>query len=176
LVTHNMEEAYRICPNLLIVEQGQVKGQGRKQAVFDHPQTVTVARLTGCKNISRAIAIDADHIHAIDWNCQLSTLAALPASMTHVGIRAHQIAFLGRSLTYLESTYSGNVFPCWVAATSETPHRMTLYLKLHTAPTHPEDYHLQAEVFKEKWAVLKDQPFPWHLHLDPVRLMLLHQD
>jgi molybdate transport system permease protein len=176
LVTHNMEEAYRICPNLLIVEQGQVKGQGRKQAVFDHPQTVTVARLTGCKNISRAIAMDADHIHAIDWNCQLSTLAALPASMTHVGIRAHQIAFLGRSIAHLESTYAGNVFPCWVAATSETPHRMTLYLKLHTAPTHPEDYHLQAEVFKEKWAILKDQPAPWHLHLDPVRLMLLHQD
>jgi len=49
--------------------------------------------------------------------------------------------------------------------TRETPHRMTLYLKLHAPPTHAEDYHLQAEVFKDKWKQLKTLPFPWSITL-----------
>jgi hypothetical protein len=48
-------------------------------------------------------------------------------------------------------------------------------LKLHNPPAHPGDYHLQAEVFKEKWATLKDKPFPWAIGLAPFRLMLLQQ-
>ncbi|BAZ21282.1 molybdate ABC transporter inner membrane subunit [Kalymmatonema gypsitolerans NIES-4073] len=31
----------------------------------------------------------------------------------------------------------------------------------------------QAEVFKEKWATLKDQPMPWYVRLDPLRLILM---
>jgi molybdate transport system permease protein len=60
--------------------------------------------------------------------------------------------------------------------TSETPHRMTLYLKLHELPAHPHDYHLQVEVVKAKWAVLKDMPLPWSVVLAPERLMLLSDD
>jgi len=50
---------------------------------------------------------------------------------------------------------------------------MTLYLKLYHTPTSFQDYHLQAEVFKEKWEMLKDRLFPWRIHLHPLRLMLL---
>lgn len=35
------------------------------------------------------------------------------------------------------------------------PHR--LYLKLNHPPAHPQDYHLQAEVFKEKLMLLEPQ-------------------
>jgi molybdate transport system permease protein len=51
---------------------------------------------------------------------------------------------------------------------------MTLYLKLNEPANHPEDYHLQAEVFKEKWEDLKAHPFPWQIQLSQLRLMLLH--
>ncbi|MEH2362330.1 molybdate ABC transporter permease subunit [Nostoc sp.] len=57
--------------------------------------------------------------------------------------------------------------------TVETPHRMTLFLKLHSASNSHQDYHLQAEVFKEKWATIKDEPFPWYVRLDPLRLILM---
>lgn len=66
-----------------------------------------------------------------------------------------------------------NTFPCWLAMASETPHRMTLYLKLGAPPSLPQDYDVQAEVFKEKWAVLKEMPFPWSIVLAPGRLMML---
>jgi ABC-type sulfate/molybdate transport systems ATPase subunit len=66
-----------------------------------------------------------------------------------------------------------NTFSCWLAQTSETPFRMTLYLKLHEPPTHPNDCHLQVELFKENWQLLKDLPFPWRVRIDPLRLFMM---
>ncbi|NET39922.1 MAG: molybdate ABC transporter permease subunit, partial [Cyanothece sp. SIO1E1] len=93
----------------------------------------------------------------------------VPEDLAQVGIRAHQVIF--------PPNFSSlpNTFPCWLAATSETPHRMTLYLKLHSPPTSSSDYHLQAEVFKEKWMFLKDRPLPWPVYLDPLQLILMQR-
>ncbi len=167
-VTHNLEEAYRVCQDLLVLERGKAAAMGSKYDIFEHPNTVEVAQLTGCKNFSRAVVRASQQIEASDWGCTLEVIESIPSLLSHVGIRAHQ-------LTFTKEPNQENTFPCWLVQTSETPHRMTLYLKLHSSPTSPQDYHLQAEVFKEKWAVLKDQPFPWHIRLDPLRLMLMEQ-
>jgi molybdate transport system permease protein len=86
--------------------------------------------------------------------------------LEYVGIRAYQLIFP-------DTNNQTNTFPCWLATISETQHRMTLYLKLNSPANHPEDYHLQAEVFKDKWLKLKDNPLPWQIQLDPLRIMLL---
>ncbi|AFZ26822.1 molybdate ABC transporter, permease protein [Cylindrospermum stagnale PCC 7417] len=165
-VTHNLEEAYRLCPNLLVLDQGKAVHYGSKQEIFQHPATYSVAQLTGCKNFSQAIAKSSDEVEAIDWGCTLQVTEPIPESLSYLGIRAHQISFTN-------DTNRENTFNCWLASTIETPHRMTLFLKLHSPPTNNQDYHLQAEVFKEKWATLKDQPFPWYLRLDSLRLILM---
>ncbi|PZD70324.1 Spermidine/putrescine import ATP-binding proteinPotA [Acaryochloris thomasi RCC1774] len=167
LVTHNLEEAYRMCHDLLILDSGTVIANGPKHRIFEQPQTVSVARLTGCKNFSPAVAYGPNQVEVQRWQCQLQTLEPLPPNFTQIGIRAHQISLSASSAS------SKNTFCCWLAATSETPHRMTLYLKLHRPPSDEQDYHLQAEVFKEKWCELKDQPQPWSVCLDPSRLLLL---
>ncbi|MBD0336530.1 MAG: molybdate ABC transporter permease subunit, partial [Cyanobacteria bacterium Co-bin13] len=128
--------------------------------------TMSVAQLTGCKNFSRAVIQGAQQLQALDWGCNLEVIEPIPKELSHVGIRAHQIIFSHDSSQV-------NSFPCWVVRTSETPHRMTLFLKLHGSPNNPHDYHLQAEVFKEKWVQIKDKPFPWYLRLDPMRLILM---
>ncbi|KAB8315847.1 molybdate ABC transporter permease subunit [Tolypothrix campylonemoides VB511288] len=165
-VTHNMEEAYRVCPNLLVLEKGKVVHYGTKHDIFERPATVGVAQLTGCKNFSSAVAVASGQVEAIDWGCTLSVIEPIPDALSNVGIRAHQI-ILTNDLSH------ENTFPCWLARTSETPHRMTLFLKLHHPSSNQSDYHLQAEVFKEKWATLKDQPMPWYVRLDPLRLILM---
>lgn len=165
-VTHNMEEAYRICSNLLVLEHGKAVQHDSKHDIFQHPATVRVAQLTGCKNFSRAVRLSSQQIEASDWGCQLQVMEAIDGELSHVGIRAHQIIFT-------KDSNQVNTFPCWLVQTSETPHRMTLFLKFHSPAANPQDYHLQAEVFKEKWATLKDQPFPWYVRLDPLRLMLM---
>ncbi|WYL92794.1 MAG: molybdate ABC transporter permease subunit [Gloeotrichia echinulata IR180] len=165
-VTHNMEEAYRVCPNLLVLEHGRAVQYDTKQEIFAHPTTVSVAQLTGCKNFSRAVVQPSHQIEAVDWGCTLQVVEPINSELSHIGIRAHQIIFTN-------DPNQDNTFKCWLVRTSETPHRMTLFLKLNS-PTHsPQDYHLQAEVFKEKWATLKDQPFPWYVRLDPQRLLLM---
>ncbi len=167
-VTHNMEEAYRICPNLLVMEQGRAVQYGCKHDIFEKPSTVAVAQLTGCKNFSAAVAIGDRQIKAVDWNCTLQLVEPTPQYFSHVGIRAHHI-------TFTTDLNQENTFKCWLVRVSETPHRMTLFLKLHSPSTTLHDYHLQAEVFKEKWITLKDKPLPWYVHLDPLRLMLMQQ-
>ena len=164
-VTHNLEEAYRVCKNLLVLSEGKIAAYDSKENIFEHPPTVRVAQLTGCKNFSSVQIISPELVEATDWGCTLQIIEPVP-KLAYVGIRAHQ-------LTFPEDLTQENTFLCWVVQTSETPHRITLYLKLRNPPTNPSDYHLQAEVFKEKWAALKDRPFPWHICLDPRRLILM---
>ena len=170
-VSHNLEEAYRICPNLLIVDEGKIIAQGPKQDIFDFPQTFRVAQLTGCKNFSRALPKSEHTITALDWGCTLKVNEPIPPNLAHVAIRAHHLWFLG--LNDVKPKYNDNIFPCWLTTISETQHRMTLYLKLNSAPTSPFDYHLQVEVFKNKWYQLRELPQPWQIQLHPLRLMLL---
>jgi len=165
-ITHKLEEAYRVCSNLLILSEGKVIASGPKAEIFERPPSFRVAQLTECKNFSHAQVLEPGRVEAVDWHCSLSVLDPIPPSTVWVGIRAHHLAFT-------QNLNQENTFPCWLAGTSETQHRMTLYLKLHKPPNSPKDYHLQAEVFKEKWTDLKERPFPWAVHLAPLRLILM---
>lgn len=189
LVTHNLEEAYRFCHRLLVIESGKVMAYGPKHHIFEQPRTMAIAKLTGCKNFSPAVARGPHQVEALQWQCLLNIVEPLPKNLTHIGIRAHQVAFLmapeaspesapettpkTTPETTPETMPQVNIFRCWLAATSETPHRMTLFLKLHCPPISEHDYHIQVEVFKEKWWTMKDHPLPWKVFLDPLRLILL---
>lgn len=165
-VTHKLEEAYRVCDHLLILSEGKMIAYGSKVDIFERPTTFKVAQITECKNFSSATIIDCQHINAWDWGCTLQVVEPIPNPLTYVGIRAHHF-------TFLKEPNRENTFPCWLVQTSETQHRITLYLKLHSPATNTKDYHLQVELFKEKWAELKSQPCPWYIHLNPLRLILM---
>ncbi|MEG4114507.1 MULTISPECIES: molybdate ABC transporter permease subunit [unclassified Microcoleus] len=165
-VSHNLEEVYRVCKNLLVLAEGRPIAFDTKQNIFDRPGNFTVAQLTGCKNFSAAKPISVTLVEAIDWGCTLTVVEPIPKSLVSVGIRAHQLSFVS-------GCDRENTFACWMASTVETPHRVTLYLKLHSPPNDSQDYHLQAEVFKEKWRAIKDNPFPWYVHFEPIRLILM---
>lgn len=165
-VTHNLEEAYRVCENLLAIEKGKISAFGKKQDIFERPPTKTVALVTGCKNFSDAVTISSTEIKAIDWECNLQVVEPIPDRLAYVGLRAHQVIFP-------EDFSQENTFNCWLVDLSETQHRVTLYLKLHRPGNNCQDYHLQAEVFKEKWAILKDRPFPWPVRFHSLQLILL---
>jgi molybdate transport system permease protein len=174
LVTHNMEEAYRLGAELLVLSRGRVVAMGPKEEVFRHPPTREVAQLTGCKNFSRARAISENEIEALDWGCRLRVEQKMQRPPEFVGIRAHHIDYVetaggaGGGVVGTDSrgrAANENIFPCWLVRTSETPFRMTLYLRLHHAAGDSSEYHLQAEVFKEKWERLRERPQPWHVKL-----------
>jgi ABC-type sulfate/molybdate transport systems ATPase subunit len=171
LVTHNMEEAYRLCDRLLVLSRGRVAAFGDKEEIFRRPPTVEVARLTGCKNISRAKRMSNDAVEAADWRCSLRIADRAWPAPAYVGIRAHHIDFVESSLP---ADARENVFPCWLVRSSETPFRITLFLSLREpGRADGPEIHLQAEVFKEKWERFRDRPLPWHVRLRPSALFLM---
>ncbi len=165
-VTHDMEEAFRFCSDLLVLDRGRVIASGPKHALFERPRTVAAARLTGCKNIASAHRVGSDCVEVEAWECRLRAASDVVDTLTHVGFRSHQLAFQ-------KPPETENTFPCWVVNTSEAPHEMTLYLRLHDQPTPGQTPHLQADVSKDVWRTLSEQRQPWRVSFDPARLLLL---
>ena len=170
LVTHNIEEAYRLGEQLLVLSRGRVAAFGPKEEVLRRPPTREVAQLTGCKNFSRARMNADGSVEALDWNCRLRAEQTISKPPAFLGIRAHHIHFVE---SMPEGASSENVLPCWLVRASETPFRITLYLSLRPPLAETSAYDLQAEVFKEKWQRFRDLPHPWHVRLSPDSLFLM---
>jgi molybdate transport system permease protein len=165
-VTHDMEEAFRFCSGLMVLDQGRTIASGPRQALFQNPGSIVAARLTGCKNIAAASGIDASHLRVEAWDCTLVSPRAMGAAVAAIGYRSHYFRFQQQAV-------GENVFLCWLMETSEAPHEMTLYLRLHARPSVGDVYHLQADLPRDAWLQLRDQPQPWRIQLHPERILLL---
>ena len=89
MVTHNRDEAFQFCDELIVLDKGKVIAKGDTYEVFENPRKVQVARLTGCKNISKIEIIDDYHLKSLDWGLVLEVSERIPSNITHIGIRAH---------------------------------------------------------------------------------------
>ena len=170
-VSHNLEEAYRVCGEIVVLARGGVAARGPKEEIFRHPPTLEVARLSGCKNFSRARRATGGLVQAHDWGVTLRVTQALAAPPEHIAIRAHHIHVRAADGTAAEGRE--NVFPCWLAAMTETPFRVTLDLRIGGPPASPADFHVQAEIFKQEWEAFHTLPQPWQVEFAPDRLFLL---
>jgi molybdate transport system permease protein len=165
-VTHDRDEAFRSCEDLVVLSDGKVVASGPKRAIFAHPRSLAVARLTGCKNIAAIVHTEPRQIRVEDWGCTLDVDTELPAETAYVGIRAHEVRIVTRP--------GGNhTFPCWLVSSIESPFETTLYLRLHDRPNEGDRAHLEAEVSRAEWAELASAPQPWYVILDPAALLFL---
>ena len=89
LVTHNRDEAYRLCPEMVVLDSGRVLRSGHTRDVFADPRSITAARLTGCKNILPCTRLDAHTVYLTGWDVPLQLALPVPEGCTAVGIRAH---------------------------------------------------------------------------------------
>ena len=165
-VTHDMEEAFRFCSGLMVLDCGRTIASGPRQELFQNPGSIVAARLTGCKNIAAASRIDASHLRVEAWECTLVAPRAIGAEIAALGYRSHHFRFQQQAV-------GENVFPCWLMETSEAPHEMTLYLRLHKSQRPGDAYHLQADLPREAWLQLRDRPQPWSIQIVPERILLL---
>jgi ABC-type sulfate/molybdate transport systems ATPase subunit len=100
-----------------------------------------------------------------------------PASTRFMGVRAHHIAFPDAQTH--ESANGGNarsdenVIPCWLAHTSETPFRMTVFLRTRELETSEDEIELQAELTKSDWDRLRVLEQPWRARLAPENLFAM---
>jgi ABC-type sulfate/molybdate transport systems ATPase subunit len=172
VVTHNIEEAYRLGERMLVLSRGRVAAFGGKDEIFRRPPSLEVARLTGCKNFSRARMISEGQVEAVDWGCRLRVAHELAAAVTHLGIRAHEIDFVEMN----SGDPRDNVFPCRLVRSSETPFRVTLYLSLRPsgrAVSENSSFDLQVEVTRENFRLIQQRAAPWLVQLRPESIFLL---
>ena len=113
LVTHNRDEAYRLCRDMIVMDGGQVLRTGGTKEVFADPQSTTAARLTGCKNILSCTRVDAHTVRLTGWDAPLHLAAEVPETCTAVGIRAHDFAPCAPA--------APNALPVQLNSTSENP-------------------------------------------------------
>ncbi|MCB2293337.1 sulfate/molybdate ABC transporter ATP-binding protein [Clostridium algoriphilum] len=163
-VTHNMEEAYQICNNIIIIEGGCIDARGHKDAIFNNPPTLYSAKLTGCKNISKARKIGPNIIEAIDWGCKITFNYELEDDITYLGIRAHYLELSGDDKVT-------NTFNCWVVFTSEALFRIKVYLKFTRPIVDEKDYHVMWDISKEEWDLVKQNPFPLKIRINTEKVI-----
>ena len=113
LVTHNRDEAYRLCKEMIVLNEGQVLRAGTTKAVFADPQSVAAARLTGCKNILPCTPLDSHTVRLDGWDTTLRLALPVPAGCTAVGIRAHDFTPCAAD--------APNAIPVKAVSTSENP-------------------------------------------------------
>ncbi|ROR28459.1 molybdate transport system ATP-binding protein [Mobilisporobacter senegalensis] len=91
IVSHSRDEIYKLCNNMAIIEKGKMIELGNTKDIFYNPINAATARLTGCKNISKAYKISDFEVAALNWNIVLKTKKKVTEDITYVGIRAHDI-------------------------------------------------------------------------------------
>ncbi|MBN1075440.1 ATP-binding cassette domain-containing protein [Clostridium botulinum] len=122
-VTHDIEEAYRVCDNIIVYDNGSALNLRDKNSLFINPQSLAEARLTGCKNISHIKIIDNNKIYAEDWGHEYIIKSNFDINnISYIGIREHNI-------TLCNDKNSANTFPFMVENIIENPFDYTIYLK-----------------------------------------------
>ncbi|MGM0331269.1 ATP-binding cassette domain-containing protein [Enterococcus sp. AZ050] len=88
IVSHSLDELYKLCQSLVIITKKQTLF-GATNQLFNQPQTIEAAKLTGCKNIWPVKRIDAHRVQVIGWQQTLTVTQEVPISCHSIGIRAH---------------------------------------------------------------------------------------
>jgi molybdate transport system permease protein len=68
IVSHNVEELLRLSNYALFLSHGRLLAEGASQQIFSHPRWVEIARMSGCRNISRAEKQQSKQLRALDWD------------------------------------------------------------------------------------------------------------
>ena len=113
LVTHNRDEAYRLCREMIVMDGGRVLRAGETKAVFADPRSCTAARLTGCKNILPCVKAGPRSVRLAGWEAELHLAAEVPEAVCAVGIRAHDFAPCAAGVP--------NALPVRVVSSGENP-------------------------------------------------------
>lgn len=167
-VTHNMEEAYRLCDHIAVFNAGGVEVFGEKNELFQRPISLETAKITGCKNIAKAIRLSENVVNIPDWGIRLKSNTKIEHEGGFAGIRANHIKIV-------DDCTKENCFKVWIADESEAPFRTSLYLKIESKPEKLEDFHVQCEMSREQRNKIKNTSEPLFIYMNPEHIFFVHK-
>lgn len=166
LVTHNMEEAYRLCDRIVVFNNGSVETIGLKDEIFQNPVSLETAIITGCKNILKAIRKSEHIVEVPDFGIHVKTNMKIGNEKGFVGIRANHIKLA-------DDSNKENCFPVWIADENDAPFRTTLYLKFGSEPSKMDDFYIQWEISKEQRNAIRSLSQPIKIYIDPMHVFFV---
>lgn len=91
LVSHNREEAYRLCERVAVIDRGIARTVREKHDLFAHPRTRAEAALVGVENVAEAVRVGPYQLKIPAWGLTLETAVPVPSTLCGVGIRARML-------------------------------------------------------------------------------------
>ncbi len=161
-VSHNRDEVYRLCDRIAVMDDGVMQEVLDKKDLYNKPQTLSTALLSGCKNISTARKLTDHSLFAEDWNCKLVSSKAVPDDLKHVGFRAHYFEAM-------DNKADENVIACSVARVIEDMFSIIVMVRIDGAGG---DASLRYELGKDKWRSM-EAPAKLLLKLPADQLILM---
>lgn len=159
MVTHSRDEAYHMCGAIAIAENGAIGEARETKALFADPGTFTAARMTGCKNIARAVKRGEYEVEVPEWNVRFTTEKPVGDDLCGVAFRAH----------YLNPRTNVNRFPVVYEGALEEPFEWVLLFRYEGQ---------RADSPPIWWRLPKDkrpQTFPEQLGVAPVNVLPLYK-
>lgn len=161
-VSHDRDEVYRLTDQIAVMEKGHLIEVGPKVELFNNPQSLAAALLTGCKNISSVERKEDGTLWAKDWAMKLK-IAEFDGEMPrYVGFRAHHFEVTKEMHEY-------NVVPCKIKRVVEDT--FEILVKFESA----EGYIMTYALPKEKWAQLKVQEGNIYLKMPENKIMIFER-
>ena len=164
VVSHDIDEVYRLCDKIAIIQDGKIDSLGTKKEIFEKPTQLSAARLTGCKNISRIKWLKDNEVLAIDWDIVLKVPDVPKSYQGYAGIRAHHLVLTGSK--------EENAFCYKIIKTSETRFGCTTVFGLKETSSIYEGA-ITLESDKTIWEAMKDNGMPKYIKLPKDKIMLL---
>ena len=92
MVSHSRDEIYRFSEEVLVMDGGKAIIQKTVKELFEHPQKVAAAKLTGCKNIEEIVWKDGKHLYVPGWDMVIPAGMGNVGDAQAIGIRAHELS------------------------------------------------------------------------------------
>ncbi len=119
-VTHDREESYRVCDDIVVYHKGVSMPKREVHDLFDVPMSYAEAKITGCKNICEIDILDDSSIYSKDWNIKFKVNKYVDKNIKYMGIRAHYISIVNKE--------SDNTFNLKVNNIIENPFSYTVFV------------------------------------------------
>ncbi|WP_027415459.1 sulfate/molybdate ABC transporter ATP-binding protein [Aneurinibacillus terranovensis] len=166
LVTHDLQEAYKLCDRILMFSNGKTVQIGKKDDILNHPVNLTAARITGCKNL---FPVEVGHERGSNVFVRTNKFElkvknqkdCIYKSRMIAGVRAHHIQ--------LHPTNRGgiNTFPCEVISYVESAFSTTVRVQC-------KGQRFQVEIAKKDWRrLIGSNNTTLYLHIPPEHIFLV---
>jgi molybdate transport system ATP-binding protein len=159
MVTHNRDEAYNLCGRIALMDAGAILSLKATKELFNNPESVAGAIITGCKNICSARKTGEYEAEVPDWGIRLVTARPLREDLRAVGIRAH----------YFDPETGQNRFPVRFTGEMEEPFEFCLQFRYENQRNNTQD--ILWLVPKEK----KSASVPAMLGVEPENVLPLYK-